>query len=35
MGNLYTIRCRIRGVAKIGEPIIVGKGDTYEAVEFD
>jgi hypothetical protein len=35
MGDLFTIRCRIRGVAKVGEPILVGKGDAYEVVEFD
>lgn len=35
MGDLYTIRCRVRGVVKIGEPILVGKGDAYEVVEFD
>ena len=26
---------RIRGVVKIGDPILVGKGDAYEGVEFD
>jgi hypothetical protein len=35
MGNVYTIRCRIRGVVKIGEPILVGKGDAYEVVDFE
>lgn len=34
-GDCYTVATRVRGYLKVGEPIIVGKPDVLEAIEFD
>jgi len=34
-GDCYTIRTLVRGYLEIGEPIIVGKPDVLEVLEFD
>jgi hypothetical protein len=32
--DVYSVRCRHRGVLKGGEPILVGEGDVRQVVEF-